>query len=109
MNQENELIDTRVKDAVLDVLEHNFDARNNNQVLCARVYEYLGYPTDLLKIAYIKDAPSVETITRWRRKWVESYPKLKGTKEVEEQRQDQIANYKQIALINVCGVYRDDD
>ena len=78
--------DKQIKNAVLHVLQENEDARNDNQILCAKVYEHLGLPTDLKKLSTIKNKPSLESITRWRRKWVERY------------RQEKIADYKQIAL-----------
>ena len=102
-------MEDNIKNAVLYVLENNIDARNDNQILCAKVYEYLGLPTDLKKLSTIKNTPSLETITRWRRKWVECYPKLNGTENVEWYRQEKIADYKQIALdVPVVGGYDDE-
>ncbi len=102
-------MEDNIKNAVLYVLENNIDARNDNQILCAKVYEYLGLPTDLKKLSTIKNTPSLETITRWRRKWVECYPKLKGTEKVEWYRQEKIGDYKQIALdVPVVGGYDDE-
>lgn len=91
-------MEDNIKNIVLQVLQENVDARNDNQTLCAKVYEHLGLPTDLKKLSTIKNKPSLETITRWRRKWVECYPKLKGVETVERYRQEKIADYKQIAL-----------
>lgn len=105
----NKMEDKQIKYAVLHVLEANEDARNNNQILCAKVYEHLGLPTDLKQLSTIKNKPSLETITRWRRKWVETYPRLKGTEKVERFRQEKIADYKQIALdVPVVGGYDDE-
>lgn len=75
----------QVRNLVQMVLEENEEARNDNFVLVARVYEKLGVPISIQFNVLINEhkerkLPSFESICRARRKVIEQFPNLNGNK-----------------------------
>lgn len=71
----------QVRNLVQIVLEENEEARNDNFVLVARVYEKLGVPINIQFNVLINEhkerkLPSFESICRARRTIVKNYPEL---------------------------------
>ena len=84
----------QVKNLVQMVLEENEEARNDNFVLVARVYEKLGVPINIQFNVLINEhkerkLPSFESICRARRTIVKNYPELNANIDIrmeEEQK-----------------------
>ena len=84
----------QVRNLVQMVLEENEEARNDNFVLVARVYEKLGVPINIQFNVLINEhkerkLPSFESICRARRTIVKNYPELNaniGIRMEEEQK-----------------------
>lgn len=84
----------QVRNLVQMVLEENEEARNDNFVLVARVYEKLGVPINIQFNVLISEhkerkLPSFESICRARRTIVKNYPELNANIDIrmeEEQK-----------------------
>ena len=81
----------KVKDAVALILSEDENARNNDNILIQKVYQFLG------KKAYIPfDGPRVESITRCRRKFQEEGFFL-GSIKTQLRRQQEAKEMRQLA------------
>lgn len=80
--------DMRTYDLVKSILSINPESRNSDKKLIWVVFEKLGYLTSSGTIDFedMIKAPSMETITRCRRKIQERYSELRATNEVESAR-----------------------
>lgn len=77
----------QLKQIVQAVLEEDKEARIDNFVLVARVYEKLGVPINIQFNVLINEhkerkLPSFESIARARRKIVEQFPSLNGNEDI---------------------------
>lgn len=86
-----------IKEAIIEILKENKDARNNDTLLSAEVYKLLGYPTELTALAKIKNKPSLASIVRWRRKIQEYNPNLSAEIEVVKFRDEKKIEFLEIA------------
>ena len=81
-----------VKDAVRTALTTNPETRNDDFKLINEVLNYYIDITDTtideLSRNHV-DVPSLETITRWRRKLQLVHPELRANKKVQEYRKEQ--------------------
>lgn len=90
----------RVESLVKNILELDPDARNDDFKLIAEVYYYLNNETGKLPFNVVMLAhkelrlPSVESITRARRKLQAEYEYLKADKKTEEIRADEEQEYR---------------
>ena len=96
-----------VRDAVKVVLTQNEEARNSDWVL---IKEVLGFYTDtnmsLNEICNDAkdniDIPSIETITRFRRKLQAKYPELRACTKVVKYRKERETEMKELMKGAVC-------
>ena len=71
------------------VLKEDLEARNSDNLLYADVLQKLNAPSrivDAIRALNKKYLPSMESVTRIRRKLVEEKPKYRGKKDVTERR-----------------------
>lgn len=90
----------QVKQLVQEVLENNQEARKDNFILVANVYEKLGVPINIQFNVLINEhkerkLPSFESICRARRSVVKIYPELNGNEEI---RAEEELKYVEFAL-----------
>lgn len=90
----------QVKQLVQEVLENNLEARKDNFILVANVYEKLGVPINIQFNVLINEhkerkLPSFESICRARRSVVKIYPELNGNEEI---RAEEELKYVEFAL-----------
>lgn len=88
----------QVRNLVQMVLEENEEARNDNFVLVARVYEKLGVPISIQFNVLINEhkerkLPSFESICRARRKVIEQFPNLNGNKKIRMEEEQKYINF----------------
>lgn len=93
----------KLEHVVKEVLEESIEARNDNFKLVLKVYEKLNVPVkfqfmDLMLEHSKYNLPSIESVTRARRKVVEKHPELKETEEVKKLREVQEDRHIQYAL-----------
>lgn len=72
-----------------DVLNEDYEARSNDITLYADVLQRLNAPSrvvDGIRALNRRNYPSLESITRIKRKLAEEKPEYRGTKENEERR-----------------------
>lgn len=92
-----------VKEATRHVLQNNPAARNDDGLLVSKVMEYMNPGIKGLKFNFVLEnrrglgLPTMETITRARRKIQREQPMLRATKEVEEVRAGLEEEYKAFA------------
>lgn len=74
---------------VIEILESDEKARNSDKYLTKKFYErYFGRPACLIDVEEImgSDVPTMDTITRARRKATQENPDLRGIESVEAER-----------------------
>lgn len=94
------------------ILENNIQARNNDNLLICLVVQQYGFMAKnrgekqfswddqfymILDLINKKKVPSLETITRCRRKVQEQYPNLRATESVQKSRHQNTEKYKNLA------------
>lgn len=78
-----------LSEMVEQILSDDLNARNSNNALYAKVLQRLNAPSYIVNGILALDSkrlPSLETVTRARRKVVSEHPNYKGKKSVEEHR-----------------------
>lgn len=90
---------TTLEPIVKSILENDIMARKSDNYLILEVCKVLGINTSLpfASVLLNKDRPSLESITRIRRKVCEKYPELKDSY-VEELRVNKTAEFIQYAF-----------
>lgn len=83
-------------ETVMVVLENDVKARSNDNYLILKVFERMGWSTDLKEIAKYGEC-KFETITRCRRKIQETNPMLRANKEVTRLRSKKQEIFKDLA------------
>lgn len=81
---------------VIEILESDEKARNSDRYLSQKFYEqFFGRPACLISIDEImsSDVPTMDSITRVRRKVTQENPDLRGIESVEAERYEKQAEY----------------
>lgn len=86
-----------IKNTVLMCLETSEMCRGSDFYLAMNVYRCLGLPTDIGELSKISEAPSFETITRWRRRLQACYPDLRPDEWLMAHREEKKAEFQDIA------------
>lgn len=79
----------KIREEVVDILQRNKLARDNDAVLIGELFLKYGYDCKItpfaviLKKMYEGELPSFESITRARRKAQELYPELRASEDVQ--------------------------
>lgn len=88
----------RMADLIEQVLKEDLEARNSDNVLYADVLQKLNAPSrivDAIRALNNKNLPSLESVTRIKRKIVEEQPKYRGKRDVTERRFELFKWYKE--------------
>lgn len=88
----------KTKEVVFEVLESNVEARSNDMELIYQTLKEMldvNAGTPLLKILTLmkEQGISFESITKWRRKWLEEHPDIKESLEITPFRQEEAEKF----------------
>lgn len=106
-----------IKEMVVDTLYAYPDTRNSDDMLIATIYKnYFGIEDEafwkVMATRSTRGIPSGRSIERARRKAVEEFPELKGTRETEEARFNRQRDYIEFAQggsVNEVGGHRESE
>ena len=93
----------KLENVVKEILEQSIESRNDNFKLVLNVYRKLNIPietsfTNLMLNHKNYNLPSIESITRARRKVVSKHPELQAEEKIKEFRKEQEQAYFEYAI-----------